>query len=159
MRELYELPSKLKQIEWFNKVNQALKEVICVKVEQADDTSPYTMFTGLVTDFLTGQAMAETKEQLKTRKPYYDKTNNEYLFRGEDLQNFVINVKQFKHYQPNEFHWLYRQMGAEAKKVRVGKEGTLRVWALSKPNLDGFGKVITYESVKPDFTQFTEEDY
>jgi hypothetical protein len=159
MRELHELPSKLKQVEWFNKVNQALKEIVCVRVDQADDTSPYTMFTGLVTDFLTGQAMAETKEQLRTRKPYYDKATDEYLFRGEDLQNFVINVKQFKHYQPNEYHWLYRQMGSEARKIRVGKEGTLRVWALSKTKLESFGKVVTYESIKPDFSEFTAEDF
>lgn len=158
MRELHELPSKLKQMEWFNKVNSALKEIVCVKVEQADDTSPYAMFTGLVTSFLTEQAMAETKEQIRTRKAYYDKQEGTYLFRGEDLQNFVINTKQFKHYQPNEFHWLYRQMGCEAKQIRI-KGSTLRVWSLKKVDLDNFGKVVTYESFKPDFQQFAEEDY
>lgn len=159
MRNLYELPSKVKQKAWTDQVNQALKSIKIVDVEPSDDTSPFHMFTTLVTEFLTGQAMAETKEQIKTRRPYLDKVANEYLFRGSDLQNFIVNVRGFREYKLSEYHRLFKQIGCEARTMRVSAKETMRLRVLKKSLLDNMGKIVDFESVKADFTKYVEEDY
>jgi len=159
MRELYELPSKLKQQAWTTLVNQALKEVKIQKINPEDDTSPFHMFTTLFTDFLTGQAMAETKEQVKTRRPYYDKETQEYLFRGADMQNYIAVTKGFKEYGLGEYHRLFKQVGCEPKQVRISPKEKLRLWCISKEKLDAMGKEVLLESIKTDFSKFKEEDY
>jgi len=159
MRELHELPSKLKQIEWFSKVNAALKEIVSVSVDKDEDTSPYSLFLILVSDFLTGQVFAETREQISLHRVYFDLESQEYWFRTSDLQNYVVNTKQFKHFLPSEYHWLYRQMGCEPKTIRISPEKTIRVWSLSKKKLEDFGKITVYEKFQPDFKKYTEEDF
>lgn len=159
MRELYELPSKMKQQAWTEHVNQALREIKIQKVDPEDDTSPFHMFTTLFTDFLTGQAMAETKEQIKTRRPYYDKDTKEYMFRGSDMQNYIAVIKGFKEYRLGEYHRLFRQVHCESRVVRISAKETLRLWCISKENLDNMGKEVLLESIKTDFSKFKEEDY
>jgi hypothetical protein len=119
------------------------------------------MFVELVTEFVTGQgqAMAETKEQIKLRRPYFDKLAQEYLFRGADLQNYVYTVKGFRDFKPNQYHKLYRQLGCEAKQTRITPTEKCRVWALSKESVDGLGREVNFESIKTDFSKFVEEDY
>lgn len=161
MRELYELPPKVKQNVWTDQVNQALREIEIVRVDPSDDTSPYQMFVELVTEFVTGQgqAMAETKEQIKLRRPYFDKALEEYIFRGADLQNYVYTVKGFRDFKPNQYHKLYRQLGCVAKQARITPSENVRVWSLTKEKLSNLGKEVDFESIKTDFSKFVEEDY
>ena len=115
MRELYELPSKLKQMEWFNKVNSALKEIQCVEVEKDDDTSPAVILNGLIMEFLTGRAMAETKDQIAAKRVYWNPSAEEYWFRTKDLVDFLFVTKQFRWNSPQDIHGVLREMGGYSK--------------------------------------------
>lgn len=156
MRELYELPSKLKQSEWFNKVNQALKEIVCVNVEKEDDTSPFMMLRNLITEFLTGRAMAETKDQIAVKRVYFDTTTNEYLFRVKDLTEYLYIQKQFRYFNPQDLHGILRELNCGYKKINTETRKQIRVATFSQKDLEVYENKNLF---MPDFSKFSEEDF
>lgn len=155
MRELYELPSKLKQIEWFNKVNSALKEIQCVTVEEEDDTSPIVLIKNLLMEFLTGRAMAETKDQIAAKRVFWVASAEEYWFRTRDLLDFLFVTKQFRYYTPQEVHGILKEMKCTYKKVNTESRKQLRVAVLSRKNLE---YTADPEVFNPDFSKYTESE-
>lgn len=158
MRELHELPSKLKQKEWFNKINQALKDINIINVEQEDDTSPFTMLRSLVNEFLTARAPALTVEQILMGRVYFDEAKQEYLFRKKDLMDFLFLLKKFnRYYQPTEIHGILRELKCEDRRIRV-KEGKsqLRVGVFRLEDLNLELELKTFE---PDFSNYVEEKF
>lgn len=156
MRELYELPSKLKQTEWFNKVNTALKEIIVVNIEKEEDTSTFMMLRNLIVEFLTGRALAETKEQILAKRVYYEKSMNVYMFRIKDLTEFLFIQKRFTGYTPNELHGLLREMGVVLKKIRTENRKEVRVACMS---LETIESTSIEEVFTPSFEEFKEEGF
>ena len=154
MRELFELPSKLKQSEWFDKVNSALKAIEIVSVDKEDDTSSLMMFRGLLVDFLTGRALAESKEQVLAKRVYYDKTMDEYLFRVKDLVEYLYVQKQFRYFTPPELHGVLKDLKCVFKSLRTESRKQVRVASMSKKSLDMFE---AEEAFTPDFTKYSEE--
>jgi hypothetical protein len=156
MRELYELPSKLKQIEWFNKVNAALKEIKCVSVEVDDDTSPLVILRSLIYEFLTTRAMAETKEQLLANRVYFDQPSVSYWFRTKDLVNFLFVTKQFKFYGPQEIHGVLKELKCDYKKISTESRKQVRVTSLSKKCLEESEQ--SPDVFHPDFSKYSQEE-
>lgn len=157
MRELHELPSKLKQWEWFNRVNQALSEIEIVDINSEDDTSPIYILKGLIVEFLTERAMAETKDQIFTKRVYFDNDTSEYLFRIKDLQEFLYVQKKFKYFQPGELHGILREYNCKYKTIRTERKKQVRVGAFLQKDLNLNEKDASV--FNPDFSKFAEEDF
>lgn len=156
MRELYELPSKLKQLEWFNKVNSALKEIKCITVDPDDDTSPMVLFKSMVVDYIKGRSMAQTVEQIASGRVYYVPDKKEYLFRTKDLMNYLFVIKQFKHFAPSEVHGILKEMKCTYRKANTETRGKqLRVCVIHE---DELACVDTTEAFHPDFTKTEEKE-
>lgn len=156
MRELHELPSKLKQAEWFNKVNQALKEISCIDVDESEDTSPIIILKNLVLDFATGRAMAETKDQILAKRAYFDVPSNTYWFRVKDLIEYLYVQKNFKFFQPQEIHGILRGMGCSSKTVKSETRQQIRVMCIVK---DTINVTDDKDLFKPDFSEYTDENF
>lgn len=155
MRELHELPSKLKQAEWFNKVNQALKELNAISVDDDDDTSPIIMLKSLILEFVTGRAKAETKDQILAKRVYFEESKKEYLFRVQDLIDFLYVQKKFRYFNPQEVHGILRELKCGKRKLTTESRKQIRVATFSQDDLEVYdGKGM----FTPDFTQFTEEE-
>jgi len=127
MRDLYELPSKLKQSEWFLKVNQALKEIEIIQVSEEEDTSEYTILKNLIIEFLTTRAMAETKDQIFAKRVYFDLITKEYIFRVKDLSEYIFIQKGFKYFNPRELHGLLKEWKCVFKQLLTESRKNIRV--------------------------------
>lgn len=154
MRELHELPSKLKQTEWFNKVNQALKEIKIIDVHKDDDTSPMIILRNLIIDFLTGRAKAESKDQIVVKRVFYSKPDKEYWFRLKDLNEYLYVTKQLKYFGPQELHGILREMHCVTKKIRTESGKQIRICAFSDTQLEA---TFEEEVFTPNFDQYKEE--
>lgn len=154
MRELYELPTKLKQSSWFSKVNQHLKEIKLIQVHSEDDTSPITMIRGLIHEFITQRAPAETKDQIFAKRVYLDKGNDAYLFRIKDLNEFLYTQKQFRHFSPHELHGILRELKCLNKSIKTESRKSLKVAFFYKKDMDKvFGlneMVINFDSIQKE---------
>jgi len=157
MRELHELPSKLKQTEWFKKVNQHLKELKVIEVEEEDDTSPQIMLKNLIIEFLTGRAMADNVEQILHKRVYFDPAADEYLFRVKDLNDYVYIQKQFKYFTPQELHGILRELKCVDKKAWLkDKKTQIRVKVMQRSMID----TLEYtETFKADFSAYSEQQF
>lgn len=122
MRELRFLPFKMKQAEWFKLVNQALSTIKVVDVDMADDTSPLVRFHNIFYDFLTGRALAQTKEQILTKRVYYDDVREKYYFRTKDFIEYLFDIKQFRAYSSGEVHGLLSDIGIIREKLYLGAQ-------------------------------------
>lgn len=156
MRELHELPSKLKQIEWFNKVNQALKELNVIDVDADDDTSPFIMLKGLILEFVTKRAAAETKDQILAKRVYFDEAKKEYLFRAQDLTEYLYVQKNFKYFSPQELHGILTELKCKRKKLTTESRKQIRVTAFDQKDLEVYDEKGMFT---PDFTQYAKEDF
>ena len=143
-RELYELPSKLKSGEWCEKVNSALRDIKIISVDKDDDTSPEILLRSLIGDFLRGRAMAQTRDQILAKRVYFDVTRNEYLFRIQDLTEFVYVSKNFRFFGPQELHGILRGMNCEYRRIRTESGNRLRVGVLSTDVLSSLPTIDTF---------------
>ena len=156
MRELYELPVKVKAQEWFKNVNEALKTIQVHEIHEDDDTSPIVILKTLLIEFLVGRAKAETKNQIYARRAYFDADLNEYQFRVKDAIDFIYSQKQFRYFTPSEFHGVLRNLGNVKKTIRTEDGRQLRVATLPRfrvENNDFQGELL------PIFTAQPEEDF
>ena len=154
MRELYELPSKLKQSEWFNQINLALKEIKIIEVSQEDDTSPIMILKSLFIDFLTSRAMAMTKDQIMAKRVYYKPEEESYYFRVKDLNEFLFIQKQFKYFSPTELHAVLREFGCEQRKINTESRKQLRVLAIHKEKISNY---VDDKEFTPDFDKYSDD--
>jgi len=158
MRELHEIPSKLKQMEWFNKVNQALKEIKTIDVSAEDDTSPLMLLKNFVLEFLTQRAMAETKDQILAKRVFYDEVSGVYLFRVKDLTEYLYVQKQFKYFSPGELHGILREFHCIYKKINTESRRQIRVAGFHRKDLN-FEDTTGVGKFEPDFSEYSKEDF
>lgn len=157
MRELLELPSKLKQAEWFKHVNQHLKEAKVIIVEREDDTSSSIILHGMIVEFLTGRFMADTKDQIFNKRVYYNKDTEEYWFRIKDLTGYLFTQKQLRDIHPHELHGVLREMGViMGKQIWTESRRQVRVSIIPRRNLD---LPDTEDSLKIDFSKYSDQQY
>lgn len=156
MRELYELPSKLKQVEWFTKINQALKEIKKVEIHTEEDTSPIMILKNMFMEFLTSRAMAETREQILVKRVYFDKMTNEYMFRVKDLNEYIFITKQFRYFTPGELHGFLKEFKCYYKQVRMNDKITARVAIVSQNDIDNYTEA---ELFTPNFEEFKDDGF
>ena len=151
-RELHILPVKIKQSEWYKKINEALPNMITQVVEQEDDTSPIGIFKSLFVQFLTERAMAQTKDQVYGHpgRVYLDEKVNKYYFRTCDLTEYLFVTKLFKYYAPGEVHGILHDFGAEAIRVTSETGRQIRVYAITQAAVTGIGRIKT-EPFKAEF--------
>lgn len=160
-RELHFLPFKMKQVEWFKLVNQALNDIKVISIERADDTSPMVRFYTLFYDFLTGRALAKTKRQILSRRVYFDEDNEAYYFRVKDLVEYLYDYKNFRLFNSAEIHGMLRDVGIFKKVVRDEESGRqIRVVGLhrDKIDLDYLMSIQTEETYEVDFDNAYEEE-
>ena len=156
-RELHFLPFKMKQVEWFKLVNQALNEIKAIGVDIADDTSPLVRFHNLFYDFLTGRALAATKDQIFTGRVYYNKKNDKYFFRTKDLMNYMYDIKSFRLFNSNEVHGMLRDIGTRNSTLRTETNKQVRVTEIHKNKVNP-EYLLTKEEFKIDFSEYDEEN-
>lgn len=157
MRELHFLPFKMKQVEWFKLVNQALADIKIIAVNRLDDTAPLVRFHNLFFDFLTTRALAHTKDQIKAKMVYYDPIDEKYYFRTKDLIEYLYDVKSFRLYASGEIHGLLRDLGAYQKTITSETKKQIRCAVLMQDKVN-----IEYLQSKEDYTvnfeEYQEED-
>jgi len=156
-RELHFLPFKMKQAEWFKLVNQALNEIVLVKIGEDDDTSPLVRFHNLFYDFLTGRALAATKDQIFTERVFFDKSKNKYYFRNKDLLKYLYDVKSFRMFSSTEIHGLLRDIGVANTTMVTESKKQVRVASLMKDKVNP-EYLLTKESYKVNFDDYEEEE-
>jgi hypothetical protein len=152
-RDLHILPIKIKQVEWYKLINQALAEVKVVDVDQADDASAMGMFKQLFQEYLTDRAMAATKDQILTKRAYHDEMSHKYYFRAIDLSNYVFVSKMFRYFAPADIHGVLRDFGAVATRIKTESGKQLRVYEISEEALE---KVATL-SMEPFEAKFVDK--
>lgn len=156
MRELYELPSKLKQTEWNRKINEALKEIKVIGVDSDDDTSPLTLLRMLIVEFVTGRSMAETKAQIQAGRVYFDVTKKEYMFRVNFLNEYLFVNKKVHSIGPHELHGILREMGCASRVVKLAGNQTIRVTAIHR---DSIARYENSYNINPDFDEMNKEEF
>lgn len=155
MRELHELPSKLKQMEWFKKVNAALKEIEVIQVSEEDDTSPIMILKSMIQEFCTSRKLADDKEHILLGKVYFNLKSREYYFRIKDLNDYIYVNKSFRYFTPQELHGILREMECISRKITIGKK-QVRVSALPIKSIQ---LATEYEEYKPSFDQYREAEF
>lgn len=150
VRELYVLPIKMKQSEWYKLVNQALSDIQVIGVDKDDDTTPIGLFKNLFTEFLTNRAMAQTKEQIFNKRVYFDEKTARYYFRTSDLSDFVFIAKGFRYFAPGELHGLLKDFKAAPTRIKTESGRQLRVYAISVDDVKNMGTIAT-EVFKAEF--------
>jgi hypothetical protein len=142
-RELHMLPVKIKQSEWYKKINEALASIKIEDIKQEDDTSPMGIFQSLFIQFLTERAMAQTKDQILGHpgRAYFDDKTNKYYFRTQDLTEYLFVTKLFKYYAPSEVHGILRDFKAEAVRILTETGKQIRVYTIKQEDLDGIGRL------------------
>jgi hypothetical protein len=141
MRELHILPIKMKQVEWFKLINQALSEIEQKTVAPEDDTSPFALFKNLFLDFLLRRAMANTRDQVLTKRVFFDKSTARYYFRSADLSDYMFVSKGFRYFAPGELHGLLRDIKAQPTKLRTESGKQIRVYEICQADLNTIGEV------------------
>lgn len=157
-RELHLLPVKIKQSEWYKKINEALMTLSVQNVEQEDDTSPIGIFKSLFVQFLTERAMAQTKDQIcgHPGRVYKDDRDN-YYFRTQDLTEYLFVVKLFRYYGPSEVHGILRDFKADSVRISTETGKQIRVYSITHDNLTSIGRIRS-EPFKAEFKN-KEEDF
>lgn len=156
MRELHELPNKLKQSEWFNKVNQSLKELKIITVDEYDDTSPIMILKAHIHEFLADRALADTKNQILSKRVYFDAQIEEYYFRSKDIMEYIFIHKQFKYFKVQELHAILREFKCFSKQIRLENKKQIRVMAIKKSDMDDY---YIKEIFNPDFSESKDEGF
>lgn len=161
-RELNFLPYKLKQGEWFKKINQCLSSIVKVDVDKEEDTSPFMRFRSLFFEFLTERSMADTKAQILIGKVYYDVDTDSYYFRSRDFVSFLQETKNFREYSSSEIHGLLRDLHVKSARIRdkdIGKQ--YRAMSIKKEYVDEdylFTVQDRRDKFEPDFSTIDDEE-
>jgi hypothetical protein len=157
-RELHVLPTKLKPSEWFKIINQSLEELKIEEVDVDSDTSSMSMFRSIFFEFLLNRAMAATKDQILTKRVYFDATKDEYYFRTKDLMDYLFLAKNFRQFTSGEIHGVLRDMGCRTIRIRTESDKQLRVIAIDRPSVD---EQISVKDVPyvADFEKELEEEF
>ena len=158
-RELHILPIKLKQAEWYKLVNQYLEDIEVIEVDKEDDMSPYSLFMSLFSDFLQNRALAQTKDQIASKRVYFDDKDKTYYFRGKDLIDFLFVQKNFKFYNPSQMHGLLKDIGAVSKRIKTESKKQIRVYALSEENFNREATSNDIGDFEPDFSKYDEDKF
>ena len=162
IREIHMLPPKLKLDEWFKIVNQSLAEIEVTEVEKDDDISPIAIFKSLFFEFIFNRAMAETKDQMYSKRVYFDDKTKVYYFRAKDLSEFVFVNKSFRFFSPSEMHSVLIDMEAKPSRIKTETDKQIRVYGI-KANAFGDEALLReahgMAKFEPDFTKYEEEAF
>ena len=160
MRKLHFLPFKMKQVEWFKLVNQALQDLTIIEVKREDDTSSLSIFLNIFYSFLTSRAFATTYDQMIGGRVYYNSKTDEYYFRTKDILDYLYTYKNFKLFQPREVHGILRDIGSKEKRIRTESKRHIRVAVISKSQLYEVLGVNSEENevFEADFSEYENID-
>ena len=147
----------MKQTEWAKLVNQSLKEIEVSTV--ADDISPVSRFKVLLGDFLFARAKAETREQIKQHRVYYDSRNDSYYFRSRDLVTFIFDAKNFRAFDSTRIHGVLKDMGAIPIRIRTNGGKQLRVYSISNKNVHEYLDADEDAPFEVDFAVAEEKEF
>ena len=154
MRILNFLPTKLKQSEWTNIVNQSLSELRIVSLDPDDDTSPDVMLRMMFDDFLNGRALAATKEQILNKRVWKDDTA--YFFRTKDFMDYLFNKRNFRYGHHVDIHGFLSDVGVIRSRIWMGNpKKSVRICKLLAASLQGYDD---QEAIKVDFEKLDKEE-
>ena len=156
-RELHILPVKMKQTEWAKLVNQSLREIEVSIVE--DDISPVSRFKTMLGDFLFSRAKAETREQIRQHRVFYDRSKDAYYFRSRDLVDFIFNAKNFRDFGPTRIHGVLKDMGAVSVRVRIDGNRQLRVYVVKNVDIHAYLDSDEDSPFEVDFAVAEEKEF
>lgn len=118
LRNLHHLPVKMKQSEWSNLVNVSLQDMKVVEVDADDDMSSMSVFKKLLSDFLVLRRMAANLEQVLISRVFLDEKTKCFLFRGDDLLEYLI-TQGFRDFTKTMVYTTLKDMGTTSVRKRV----------------------------------------
>lgn len=137
-RLLHVLPNKLSDPVWVGIINTALAEVQVQAMEGEDMISEGAEFMRHLTEFLTGRAKATALDQILMHKVFF-RDEKEYVFRGQDLVDFLIKQREFKAYGRTEVFKRIRDLGGKSAVIRINNANpSARVFVLPMYALNGY---------------------
>lgn len=156
-RELHILPTKLKDINWTQIVNNALENIVVKKVEDSEDVSPGSMFRDYLAEFLEKRAGAQNKEQILIDRVYKDSDMGFYIFKPKNLITFLYGQKRFKYYKQTEVQDRLRQLGGEPNRYYINETvGRVRAWRLP---IEALTRFVEDDAKIQDFKVEFQEDF
>lgn len=144
IRHLHRCPNRLKEAVWLGILNRALQSVQVENVNEEEEVSEDTLFFSYFREFIVSRAFAVNLSQVKMGKVYRDDYRKVYVFRVEDLVEFLEGTKRFKFGTYNRLYNRLKLCKAKAAKMYDSQErAAFRAWLLP---LDTFGKDLTDEA-------------
>jgi len=156
-RQLRFLPFKMKQVEWFKLINQALLDISKVAVARDDDTSPLVRFQNIFYEFLTARAPATTKDQILAKRVLFDSDKGKYYFRNKDLIEYLYDYKNFRLFSSNEIHGMLRDIGVVNCVIRTEKNKQIRVAELDEKAVNA-EMFLEKETFVADFSIYDSDE-
>jgi len=156
-RELHVLPVKLQIPAWFKIVNQSLESIDSIEVEAQYDTSPIILLKRYIYEFLEERAKARTRNDIMSKRVYFNDKLQEYWFRTTDLMEFLVVNKNFKTVDPNIISATLRDIGCVRRQVKTEKRTSIRVMALSKQSFEENLTFVLMEVVNDENNETEKE--
>ncbi len=131
IRHLHRCPNRLKESVWHNILNKSLQSLKVEVVEEGEEVSEDILFFSYFREFIESRAFAANVSQVKMGKVYRDKERGTYVFRVEDLVQFLENTKRFRYSTLSKLHNKMKQCKASSTKLYDPQEKkAFRAWLL-----------------------------
>jgi len=156
-RELHNLPTKMKQVEWTKLVNQSLNEIEVIDVSEDDDMSDYSLFRNYFFDFLLNRTMATTRDQINMKRVFYDPVKRYYYFKSKDLIDYLYTNKNFRVFRPTDVHGILHDMGCTTDRIRSESGRQFRVYCISEAKINETAKLERITDFNISFNDKVEE--
>lgn len=157
-RELHILPVRLKDVTWTKIINRALNNIVIKEVESDEDMSPGSIFMFHLYSFLEDRVHAENLSQILIDRVYKDDQKNIYIFRGQDLLEFIYTHKNFRYFKVTEIQNRLKKMEAINIRMYIDKNNKgVRVWKLAYEKINNY-KTNPENGLGVDFTKMEGKD-
>lgn len=156
IRHLHKCPNRLKGAKWTAILNKSLGTLQIEKVSEGEEVSSDMLFASYFREFMESRAFAMNIGQVKMGKVFKDIERNVFVFRVEDLVQFLDGTKRFKYPTLNQLHSRLKLYGASASKTYDQQlKKTFRTWHLP---LTAFDKDMENPVATPEQVTKTSQE-
>ena len=131
MEQINYMPRTINRPIWEAQINALLTQMtstVGAVIATSEDTSIRGQFYDLLQEYTTHRQLAEDREELLLRKPWYNEDNGRVYFRLKDLDAFLKRNKFFE-YRSNRIAQRLRDIEGKPEALRIHSR-TIRCWSL-----------------------------
>ena len=131
MEQINCMPGTLTRQVWEGQINALLNQMtstVGAVISTSEDTSIRGQFYDLLEEYTTHRQLAEDREELLLRKPWYNHENSRVYFRLKDLDAFLKRNKFFE-YRSNRIAQRLRDIEGKPEALRIHGR-VVRCWSL-----------------------------